>query len=168
MCSGPLPPNANPNPAPNQDRFPRERVSMPVPILLAITDFTRRQIGEAKAVTLTSAAGTPLAILRAPETYEYRAREVIYRTWGAQDDKHPYIQHMLAPGKTHCLGGEVELLGRIKYSDGLPNPNPSPSPSPDPSPNPSPNPNPSPGGPRDLRAGCGAARGHGSGQAELP
>ena len=87
---------------------------MPVPILLAITDFTRRQIGEAKAVTLTSAAGTPLAILRAPETYEYRAREVIYRTWGAQDDKHPYIQHMLAPGKTHCLGGEIELLGRIK------------------------------------------------------
>jgi len=102
-----------------QDRFPRERVSMPVPILLAITDFTRRQIGDAKAVTLTSAAGTPLAILRAPETYEYRAREVIYRTWGAQDDKHPYIQHMLAPGKTHCLGGEVELLGRIKYNDGL-------------------------------------------------
>ena len=122
-----------------QDRFPRERVSMPVPILLAITDFTRRQvpkctvvyssvrcavtvtvgssycsklctgadwhakpdpnpnpnpnpdpnfnpdpepdpnqIGDAKAVTLTSAAGTPLAILRAPETYEYRAREVRY------------------------------------------------------------------------------------------
>ena len=27
-----------------QDRFPRERVSMPVPILLAITDFTRRQV----------------------------------------------------------------------------------------------------------------------------
>ena len=26
---------------------------------------------------------------------------------------------MLAPGKTHCLGGEVELLGRIKYNDGL-------------------------------------------------
>ena len=82
--------------------------------------------------------------MRAPETYEYRAREVIYRTraitltslkgglgpltrtltptlsltlhqviyrtWGAQDDKHPYIQHMLAPGKTHCLGGEVRYL----------------------------------------------------------
>ena len=47
------------------------------------------------------------------------APQVIYLTWGAQDDKHPYIQHMLAPGKTHCLGGEVELLGRIKYNDGL-------------------------------------------------
>jgi len=102
-----------------QERFPRDRVSMPVPILLTITDFTRRQIGDAKAVTLTSASGAPLAILRAPETYEYRAREVIYRTWGAQDDSHPYIKHMLAPGKTHCLGGEVELLGRIRYNDGL-------------------------------------------------
>ena len=50
----------------HQDRFPRERVSMPVPILLAITDFTRRQIGDAKAVTLTSAAGTPLATSPSP------------------------------------------------------------------------------------------------------
>jgi len=102
-----------------QSAFPKERVSMPVPIILTITDFTRRQIGQAQAVTLTNAAGTALAILRAPEVYEYRAREVIYRTWGAADDEHPYIKLMLAPGKTHCLGGEVELLGRMKYNDGL-------------------------------------------------
>ena len=102
-----------------QNKFPKERVSMPVPILLTVTDFTRRQIGEASAVTLTGPAGQPLAILRTPELYEYRAREVIYRTWGAHDDDHPYIKNMLAPGKTHCLGGEVELLGRIKYNDGL-------------------------------------------------
>ena len=97
-----------------QSAFPKDRVSMPVPILLTITDFTRRQIGEAGAVTLTNAAGLPLAIMRAPEVFEYRAREVIYRTWGAADDSHPYIKLMLAPGETHCLGGEVELLGRIK------------------------------------------------------
>ena len=60
-----------------QSVFPRERVSMPVPILLTITDFTRRQIGEAQAVTLTSASGSPLAILRTPEVYKYRSREVI-------------------------------------------------------------------------------------------
>ena len=27
--------------------------------------------------------------------------------------------HLLAPGRTHCIGGEVELLGRIRYNDGL-------------------------------------------------
>ena len=29
------------------------------------------------------------------------------------------IQYMLLPGKPYLLGGEVELLGRIKYNDGL-------------------------------------------------
>lgn len=40
---------------------------MPVPIVLPITDFTRREIKQASAVALTNAAGVPIAILRAPE-----------------------------------------------------------------------------------------------------
>lgn len=50
-----------------QDSFPKERVNMPVPIVLPITDFTRREIKQASAVALTNAAGVPIAILRAPE-----------------------------------------------------------------------------------------------------
>lgn len=102
-----------------QNSFPRERVSMPVPIVLPITDFTRRQIEDAKAVALTNAAGVPLAILRSPEVYELRVREIISRTWGIIDDEHPYIKLLLSPGKSFAVGGEVELLGRIKYGDGL-------------------------------------------------
>ena len=102
-----------------QNHFPRERVSMPIPIVLPVTDFTRRAVGKAKAVALTNSAGQPLAILRLPEVYELRAREIIARTWGIVDDEHPYVQHLLAPGRTHCIGGEVELLGRIRYNDGL-------------------------------------------------
>ena len=102
-----------------QDAFPRERVSMPVPIVLPITDFTRRSVGGAKAVTLTNSAGQPLAILRNPEAYELRVRELILRTWGVVDDAHPYIKELLAPGKDYALGGEVELLGRITFNDGL-------------------------------------------------
>eukprot|EP00325_Prymnesiales_sp_UTEX-LB-985_P004529 CAMPEP_0174699716 /NCGR_PEP_ID=MMETSP1094-20130205/4909_1 /TAXON_ID=156173 /ORGANISM="Chrysochromulina brevifilum, Strain UTEX LB 985" /LENGTH=534 /DNA_ID=CAMNT_0015897099 /DNA_START=83 /DNA_END=1683 /DNA_ORIENTATION=+ len=102
-----------------QDSFPRERVSMPIPIVLPITDFTKRSIKGAKAVALTNAAGVPLAILRTPEVYELRVRELILRTWGVIDDEHPYIKTLLAPGKDFALGGEVELLGRIKYRDGL-------------------------------------------------
>ena len=92
---------------------------MPLPVVLPITDFTRRAIGKAKAVTLRNSAGQPLAILRNPETYELRVRELILRTWGVVDDAHPYIKELLAPGKDFALGGEVELLGRITYNDGL-------------------------------------------------
>jgi len=99
--------------------FPKERVSSPIPIVLPITDFTKRAIGKAKAVALTNAAGTPLAILRTPEVFELRAREIISRAFGVIDDEHPYIKQLLAPGKTWTVGGEVELLGRITYGDGL-------------------------------------------------
>jgi len=102
-----------------QSAFPRDRVSMPVPIVLPITDFTKRQVGKAAAVTLTNSAGQPLAILRAPEVYDFRVREMIARTWGATDDEHPYMKYLLLPGKTSLIGGEIEMLGRIKYNDGL-------------------------------------------------
>jgi 3'-phosphoadenosine 5'-phosphosulfate synthase len=76
-------------------------------------------VGKAKAVKLINAAGVPLAILRNPEVYDLRVRELIHRTWGITDDEHPYIKLLLAPGKDFAIGGEVELLGRIKYNDGL-------------------------------------------------
>jgi len=51
--------------------------------------------------------------------YDLRVRELIHRTFGVTDDAHPYIQLLLSPGKDFALGGEVELLGRITYGDGL-------------------------------------------------
>merc|ERR1719487_1103640 len=102
-----------------QASFPRERASMPIPIVLPVTEFTKRMVGKAKAVKLINAAGVPLAIMRNPEVYDLRVRELIHRTWGITDDEHPYIKLLLAPGKDFAIGGEVELLGRIKYNDGL-------------------------------------------------
>ena len=87
-----------------QEQFPPDatRASMPVPIVLPITDFTRRSIGKAAAVTLTNSAGVPLAILRQPETYELRVRELILRTWGVIDDEHPYVDQGAAnPSPPH-------------------------------------------------------------------
>jgi len=43
------------------------------------------------------------------------------RTWGVIDDEHPYMKELLAPGKDFALGGEIELLGKITYGDGLDN-----------------------------------------------
>jgi len=106
-----------------QDAFPPDamRVSSPMPIVLPITDFTRRMVGKAKAVTLMNSAGQPLAIMRSPEAYELRVRELLVRTWGVIDDEHPYMKELLAPGKDFALGGEIELLGKITYGDGLDN-----------------------------------------------
>ena len=42
----------------------------------------------------------------------------IHRTFGVIDPGHPYIKHIYSGGNW-LMGGEVELLGRIKYNDGL-------------------------------------------------
>merc|ERR1740138_1663148 len=52
---------------------------------------------------------------------ELRVRELLFRTFGMVDDEHPYMKELLAPGKDFAIGGEVELLGRISYNDGLDN-----------------------------------------------
>lgn len=98
--------------------MPPERVSMPIPIVLPISDFTRRQIGSAGAVTLYSSAGRPLAVLRAPEVYAHRKEEIIARCFGAIDPEHPYIKLIESSGEW-LLGGEVTLLGKVTYGDGL-------------------------------------------------
>lgn len=50
--------------------------------------------------------GTPLAILRRPEAYELRVRELILRTWGIIDDAHPYIKELVSvkePRSVQCI-----------------------------------------------------------------
>ncbi|KAJ1432668.1 3-phosphoadenosine 5-phosphosulfate synthase-like protein 2 [Ochromonadaceae sp. CCMP2298] len=99
---------------------PPKRVSMSVPIVLPITAYTKDAIEKSKkeAVTLMSKHGTPLAILRNPEIYVNRKEEIVSRIFGVIDNGHPYIKHIYTGGDW-LLGGEIELLQRIKYNDGL-------------------------------------------------
>lgn len=92
---------------------PPSRVSMPIPIVLPITDFTKRAIGRAGAVTLYSSAGKALAILRSPEVYPHRKEELIARCFGVVDPDHPYIKLISSAGEW-LLGGEIVLLGKIQ------------------------------------------------------
>lgn len=94
------------------------RVGMSVPIILPITAATKRLIGSARKVTLVSPSGEAVAVLSDPEIYEFRKEEVISRVWGGYDPDHPYQKHLMAAGP-FLLGGEVELLRRIRYHDGL-------------------------------------------------
>lgn len=106
---------------------PPKRVSMSVPIVLPITAYTKKAIedqiaatpkGSAPSVSLANKHGEVLAILRNPEIYVNRKEEIVTRLFGVIDPGHPYIKHIYGGGDW-LLGGEIELLDRIRYNDGL-------------------------------------------------
>lgn len=98
----------------------RQRVSMSIPIVLPITDYTKYGVERSgkRAVALSTKDGQVLAILRNPEIYRNRKEEIVTRTFGVIDPGHPYIKHIYSGGDW-LMGGEVELLGRVRYNDGL-------------------------------------------------
>jgi len=99
---------------------PRDRVSMSVPIVLPITDYSKDMIESSGKtdVALSTKNGKTVAILRNFEIYENRKEEIVTRCFGVIDKGHPYISHIYSGGDW-LIGGEVELLGRITYGDGL-------------------------------------------------
>jgi len=97
-----------------------DRVSMSVPITLSCTEYTKAAIENSSqnAVALTTQMGNIVAILRNPEIYPNRKEEIVARMFGVIDPGHPYIEQMYKGGD-YLIGGEVELLDRIRYNDGL-------------------------------------------------
>jgi hypothetical protein len=69
-------------------------------------------------VALVTQMGQIVAILRDPEIYNNRKEEIVTRMFGVIDMDHPYIKHIYSGGD-YLIGGEVELLDRIRYNDGL-------------------------------------------------
>ena len=102
------------------DAQPPQRVSMSVPITLSCTSFTKEAIENSKTrdVALVTQMGETVAILRDAEIYDNRKEEIVTRMFGAIDMGHPYIQHIYSGGD-YLIGGEIELLDRIRYNDGL-------------------------------------------------
>ena len=105
----------------NFDRtVPPKRVSMSVPIVLPCTAYTKNAIENSgkHAVALVNKHGEIMAILRNPEVYENRKEEIVSRIFGIVDRGHPYVEHIYNGGDW-LIGGEIELLERIQYHDGL-------------------------------------------------
>jgi len=103
------------------EHAPPSRVSMSVPITLSCTSYTKEDIeanADKGAVALVTQMGQTVAILRNPEVYENRVEEIVTRMYGVIDPGHPYID-LMYKGGPYLIGGEVELLDRIKYNDGL-------------------------------------------------
>lgn len=99
---------------------PPKRVSMSVPITLSCTAYTKAAIESSShdAVALTTQMGRIVAILRNPEIYNNRKEEIVTRMFGVIDMGHPYIREIYKGGD-YLIGGDVELLERITYNDGL-------------------------------------------------
>ncbi|KAL6885492.1 hypothetical protein ACP4OV_010271 [Aristida adscensionis] len=94
-------------------------VNMSLPIVLAIGDADKEQIGDKPDVALQGPDGAVVAILRRVEIYPHNKEERIARTWGTTAPGLPYVDEAIASAGNWLIGGDLEVLEPIKYNDGL-------------------------------------------------
>ncbi|XP_048843444.1 bifunctional 3'-phosphoadenosine 5'-phosphosulfate synthase 2b [Brienomyrus brachyistius] len=92
-------------------------INMSVPIVLPVSTENKEHLDGCTAFALEY-KGRRAAILRNPEFYEHRKEERCSRQWGTSCPKHPYIK-MVMEGGDWLVGGELEVLERIRWNDGL-------------------------------------------------
>ena len=88
-----------------------------VPIVLPISTEDKEKLAGCKQFTLRY-KGVAKAIIRDPEFYEHRKEERCARQFGMFNDGHPYIK-MINDSGDWLVGGDVDVLGRILWNDGL-------------------------------------------------
>ena len=93
-----------------------------VAIVLAITDEQRQRIEssgkDAFALSLSAQPDRPVAIVRRPEFYVHNKEERCARQLGTTHLGHPYAAIIHRSGEW-LVGGDVEVLQRFRYDDGL-------------------------------------------------
>ncbi|XP_068025308.1 LOW QUALITY PROTEIN: bifunctional 3'-phosphoadenosine 5'-phosphosulfate synthase 2 [Melanerpes formicivorus] len=92
-------------------------VNLSVPIVLPVRTEDKERLGGCAALALCR-AGRRVAVLRRPEFYEHRKEERCARVWGTTCAKHPHIKMVLESGDW-LVGGDLQVLERIKWNDGL-------------------------------------------------
>lgn len=93
-------------------------INQSVPIVLPIsTEDKERLDAHGGAFTITY-QGQAKAIVRSPEYYAHRKEERCARQFGMYNEGHPYIK-MIEDSGDWLVGGEVDVLGRITWGDGL-------------------------------------------------
>ena len=103
-----------------------DRVSSPWPVVLPTTsmgaDAVKRalKLGNGGRVALVAQrTGQVLAVLNKPEMYAWRQEEFLARAFCVNDRAHPWVKQWCLPGYKHLVGGELQMLGRIRFHDGL-------------------------------------------------
>ncbi|GAB6028273.1 hypothetical protein CHUAL_002453 [Chamberlinius hualienensis] len=92
-------------------------VNQSIPIVLAVSTQDKERLEGQPSVALRY-EGKIYAILRYPEFYEHRKEERCCRQFGTSNIGHPYIK-MIYDGGDWLTGGDLEVLHRIQWNDGL-------------------------------------------------
>jgi len=88
-----------------------------VPIVLPVSTVDKQRMEGRPAIALRY-QGVIKAVLRNPEFYEHRKEERCARQFGTTNPNHPYIKMVMASGDW-LAGGELEVLDKIVWNDGL-------------------------------------------------
>ena len=88
-----------------------------VPIVLPVSDGDKQRLEGAPAVCLRY-GGEARAVVRDPEFYRHRKEERAARQFGTVNPGHPYVR-IIMDGGDWLVGGEVEVLGRVTWGDGM-------------------------------------------------
>ncbi|XP_020241443.1 LOW QUALITY PROTEIN: ATP sulfurylase 1, chloroplastic-like [Asparagus officinalis] len=94
-------------------------VNMSVPIVLAIDEEKKREIGDRRRIVLVDEKDKPVAILNDIEIYKHNKEERIARTWGTTAPGLPYVEEAITKSGNWLVGGDLEVIEPIKYNDGL-------------------------------------------------
>ncbi|XP_053306004.1 bifunctional 3'-phosphoadenosine 5'-phosphosulfate synthase 2 isoform X1 [Spea bombifrons] len=92
-------------------------INLSIPIVLPVSTEDKERLSDTKAFALEY-QGRKVAILRNPEFYEHRKEERCARVWGTTCAQHPHVKMVLECGDW-LVGGELEVLERIRWGDGL-------------------------------------------------
>nr|CAD7198648.1 unnamed protein product [Timema douglasi] len=92
-------------------------VNQSVPIVLPVPTDDKERLDGRSSFTLVY-KNKPVAILRKPQFYTHRKEERVCRQFGTCHKGHPYIKMIYESGDW-LVGGDLEVLGRIRWNDGL-------------------------------------------------
>ncbi|XP_064285974.1 bifunctional 3'-phosphoadenosine 5'-phosphosulfate synthase 2 isoform X2 [Passer domesticus] len=92
-------------------------VNLSVPIVLPLSAEDKRRLEGSAALALRF-QGRAVAVLRRPEFFAHRKEERCARVWGTACPRHPHIQMVMESGDW-LVGGDLEVLEKIKWNDGL-------------------------------------------------
>ena len=88
-----------------------------IPIVLPVSTADKERLEQCEKFALRY-QGEVKAVITNPEFYEHRKEERCSRQFGLYNEGHPYINIIKASGDW-LVGGDVSVLGRIKWRDGL-------------------------------------------------
>uniref|UniRef100_H2ZP78 Uncharacterized protein n=3 Tax=Ciona savignyi TaxID=51511 RepID=H2ZP78_CIOSA len=94
-----------------------EPINQSVPIVLPVHSTDKERLEKCEAIALKY-EGVVKAILRKPEFYPHLKEERCSRQWGLANKGHPHIGMIMESGDWLC-GGDIEVLERITWNDGL-------------------------------------------------